>query len=94
LAGENFGEFGKMTLRASCLGHTDINFRNAEQKVGQPLATGDDVDQQIQNSFLEMRKKGLPVNTSVAIDVGEGILLNKNVAFNRHFDQRMGKVLV
>ena len=56
----------EMTLRASCLGHTDIDFPKElpSKKVGRPLATGDDVDQQIQHFLLEMRKKGLPMNTS------------------------------
>ena len=74
----------EMTLYTSCLGHTDIDFPKElpSKKVGRSLATGDDVDQQIQHFLLEIRKKGLPVNTSIAIGAGEGILLNKNAGLS------------
>ena len=73
-----------MTLHASCLGRTDINFPKElpSKKTGQPLATGDDVNQQIQHFLLDMRKRGLPVSTSVAIAVGKGILLSKNAGLS------------
>ena len=48
------------------------------KKTGHPLITGEEIDQQVQHYLTDMRKRGCIVNTSVAIAVGEGILLNKN----------------
>ena len=48
------------------------------KKTGHPLATGEEIDQQIRDYFTDLRKRGCIVNTSVAIAVGEGILLSKN----------------
>ena len=43
-----------------------------------PLATGEEINQQIQHYLTDLRKRNCIVNTSVAIAVGEGILLSKN----------------
>ena len=48
------------------------------KKVGRPLMTGDETDKQVQHYITELRKRGCIINTTVAIAVGEGILLNKD----------------
>ena len=40
--------------------------------------TGDETDKQVQHYITELRKRGCIINTTVAIAVGEGILLNKD----------------
>ena len=93
----------EMKLYVGCLGSTDIEFPKElpNKKTGRPLATGDEVDQQIQHYLLDMRKRGLTVNTSVAIAVGECILLSKNASLSieiltkewaKHLFKRMGLV--
>ena len=74
----------EVAIFASCMGRTDIEFLKelSSKKSGRPLATGDEVDKQIQHYLLDMRKRGLTVNTSVAIAVGEGILLSKNASLS------------
>ena len=66
-----------------CLGATSSGTANfskelPNKKMGRLLATGEDIDQQIQHYLTDLRKRGCIVNTSVAIAVGEGILLSKN----------------
>ena len=39
--------------------------------------TGDETDKQVQRYITELKKRGCIINTTVAIAVGEGILLNK-----------------
>jgi len=48
------------------------------KKVGRLLMTGEETDKQVQHYLTELRKRGYIINTSVAIAVGEGILLNKH----------------
>ena len=48
------------------------------KKVSRPLMTGDETDKQVQLYIAELRKRGCSINTTVAIAVGEGILLNKD----------------
>ena len=48
------------------------------KKVGRPLMTGEETDKQVQHYLTELRKRGCIINASVAIAVGEGILLNKD----------------
>ena len=45
---------------------------------GHLLATGEEMDQQIQHCLTDQRKRGCIMNTSVAIAVGEGVLLSKD----------------
>ena len=40
--------------------------------------TGDETDKQVQHYITELRKRGCIINTTVAIAVGEDILLNKD----------------
>ena len=49
------------------------------KKVCRPLMTGEETDKQVEHYLTELRKRGCIINTSVAIAVGEGILLNKDV---------------
>ena len=48
------------------------------KKVGRLLMTGEETDKQVQHYLTELRKRGCIINTSVAIAVDEGILLNKD----------------
>ena len=48
------------------------------KRVGCPLMTGVEIDKQVQLYLTEMRKTGCIINMSVAIAVGEGIILNKD----------------
>ena len=45
------------------------------KKVGHPLMTGEETDKQVQQFLTELRKRGYIINMSVAIAVGEGMLL-------------------
>ena len=49
------------------------------KKAGCPLATVEEIDQQVQH--LELQKKGCVVNTHVAISAGEGLLLHKDAFY-------------
>ena len=73
----------RIKLNLYCLGATgsgkaDFSKELPNKKTGCPLATGEELDQQIQHYLTDLRKRGCIVNTSVAIAVGEGILLSKN----------------
>jgi len=50
----------------------------SNKKVSRLLMTGEETDKQVQHYLTELRKRGSIINTSVAIAVGEGILLNKD----------------
>ena len=65
------------------------------------MATGEEIDQQVQHFLRELRKKGCVVNTHVAMSAGEGILLHKDAALStdcltkdwaKHLFRRMGLV--
>ena len=73
----------RIKLNFHCLGATGLESAGfakelPNKKTGRPLATGEEIDQQIQHYLTDLRKRGCIVNTSVAIAVGEGILLSKN----------------
>ena len=67
-------------LNFHCLGATGLESAGfakelPNEKTGHPLATGEEIDQQIRHYLTDLRKRGCIMNTSVAIAVGEGILL-------------------
>ena len=68
-----------LKLNRLCLGseETELIKELPSMKTGRPLATGEEVDQQVRHYLTDMRKRGCIVNTSVAIAVGEGILLSR-----------------
>ena len=77
----------QIKLNLQCLSATEIEKLDSikelpNKKAGCPLATGEEIDQQVQHYLRELRKKGCVVNTSVAISAGEGILLNKGAALS------------
>jgi len=77
----------QIKLNLHCLSATEIEKLDSikelpNKKAGRPLATGEQIDQQVQHYLRELRKKGCVVNTSVAISAGEGILLNKDAALS------------
>ena len=70
-------------LNLDCLGAAGLETPGfakelPNKKTGCPLATGEEIHQQIWHYLTDLRKRGCIVNTSVAIAVGEGILLSKN----------------
>jgi len=49
------------------------------------VATGEEIDQQVQDYLRELQKKVCVINTSKAISDREGILLNKDAALSADF---------
>ena len=47
------------------------------KKQGQPLLLPDALDHQVQEYVKDLRKRGLPINTSLVVAAGEGIVMNK-----------------
>ena len=73
----------RIKLNLHCLGVTDLEKAEfakelPNKKPGRPLATGEEIDQQVRHYLTDLRRRGCIVNTNVAIAVGEGILLSKN----------------
>ena len=47
------------------------------KKQGRPLLLPDALDHQVQEYVKDLRKRGLPINTSLVVAAGEGIVMNK-----------------
>ena len=50
------------------------------KKRGWPLLIGDDLDKQVQNYLLELRKGHAAVNTAIVISAGEGIVMGHDAS--------------
>ena len=48
------------------------------KKTGRPLLLGKDLDTQVQEYLKNLRKCGMPINTSTVIVSARGIIMNKN----------------
>ena len=73
----------RIKLNLNCLGAAGLETPGfakglPNKKTGRSLATGEEIDQEIRHYLTYLRKRGCIVNTSVAIAVGEGIILSKN----------------
>ena len=47
------------------------------KKQGRPLLMPDVLDHQMQEYVKDLRKRGLPINASLVVAAGEGIVMNK-----------------
>lgn len=47
------------------------------KKTGRPLLVTEELDTQIQEYIKDLRKRGLAINTSIVMDSGRGIIMNK-----------------
>lgn len=66
-----------------CLGTTSLETvvfakELPNKKTGHPLATREEIDQQVQHYLTDLRIRGCILNTSVTIAIREGVLLSNN----------------
>ena len=53
------------------------------KKRGRPLLLGKELDQQVQDYVKDLRSRGCPINTSIVIGVGKGIVMNDGNVVSR-----------